>query len=271
MCDKQGVYEKIFLPVHYELNRQYIKSLGKIVLQVEGYLTNFELSILEQCSDIIDVELHYEACRFNKKLSSKFSNLGLELEEGYFYQIDFKKLEIINKSKTQRHLNVVTQSFSQRLLQVGFVKQRIYEYINAGIDAERIVVVTPDENFADMLRDFDSEGNFNFAKGVTLGVSKFYKALKASYDYLDNSTVENRSRVQRFYISHQLQNSFKRPVNEVDFESVLAPFLEYECESRVIQIIQEELYTFKKVLDQLYGSSLKSALHLFKTYCFTIH
>ncbi len=263
LCEERGIYEKIFLPQDYELNKQYIKNLGKIILHVEGYLTNFELSILQQCSKITDVELHYEASRFNKKLSSKFSDLGLELEEGTAYHINFNTLEIISKSRIVNQFNVVTQSFSQRLLQVGFVKQRIYEYINSGIDAEHIVVVTPDENFTEMLRDFDGEGNFNFAKGTSLVSSKFYKSLKASYDVLDNATVENQSRIERLKIIHQLKSNFKRPVAEVDFESLLVPFMEYELESRVKQIIHEELYTFTKVLEQLHASSLKSALHLF--------
>ncbi len=263
LCDDKGVYEKIFLPHDYTLNKRYIESLGSIVLHVEGYLTNFELTVLQQCSELVDVTLYYEAGRFNKKLTSKFHDLGLELQEGNAYRINFNTREIESERSVNNTPRIVTQSFSQRLLQVGFVKQRIYEYINSGIDVERIVVVTPDENFANMLRDFDHEGNFNFAKGMSLVHSKFYRSLKAVYDVLDNATVENRSRAERFAITHRLESHFKRSVAEVDFEALLVPFMEYETDSRVRQSVHEALYTFTRVLEQLQSNSVKSALHLF--------
>ncbi|MEA2112055.1 MAG: PD-(D/E)XK nuclease family protein [Campylobacterota bacterium] len=263
VCDDNAVYDRIFLQESYILNEEYIRSLGKIILHVEGYLTNFELNILQECSQLIEVELIYEASQFNEKLSSKFLELGLELKIGYEYRIDFKRVQILSQGSVNRVFNVTTQSFGQRLLQVAYVKHRIYKYINAGIEPQKIVVVTPDENFTDMLRDFDDEGYFNFAKGDALNSSKFYRALKAYYDYLDNSTVENLSRINKLSLDSQLKSSFKRNISEISFEDLMTPFLNYEDNSRIKKIISEELYSFKNVLKQLSGATLKSALHLF--------
>jgi RecB family exonuclease len=263
LCDAKGIYDRIFLPQSYELHVAYIKSLGKVTLHIEGYLTNFELTILQECAQYIEVILIYEANQFNKKLSSKFLELGIALELDHEYHINLNDKKILSFKQVSKRVDVMTQPFSQRLLQVAYVKERVYAYVNEGIDVSRIVVITPDENFADMLRDFDDEGYFNFAKGISLSNSLFYRALKASYDYLDNKTVENLSRVERYGIKNELQHHFKAQMCHIDFELLLAPFVAAEPDKRVHQILNEEFYSITKLLETLHDATLKSALHLF--------
>ena len=263
LCDTHHVFEKIFVPDTYVLNRDYLKSLGSIVLHVEGYLTQWELSILQQCAACVELIVIYEANQFNRKLTSKFLALGVTLEEGYEYRINLKTLTILSQTEVEHTLEVATQPFSQRLLQVAYVKERIVNYVNSGIDVSRIVVVTPDETFSQMLHDFDDEGYFNFAKGIPLTHSMFYKALKASYDEADNSSVENRSRAERFGIHHHLKQVFHQAVKTVNFEALLEPFFRQEEDRRVMQIVHEECYRFTALIEQLQETTLKSALHLF--------
>ena len=264
LCDARQVFEKIFLPDCYTLNIPYLKSLGRVILHVEGYITRWELTLLQQCAEHTEVLLVYETSRFNTKLTSRFQALGMDLEEGYEYILDFETLTISSQRKVERSLRQVeTHSFSQRLLQVAYVKERIVSYVNSGIDARRIVVVTPDENFAQILQDFDDEGYFNFAKGISLSRSRFYRALKASYDEADNSSVENRSRVARFGIDNDIKRHFRDPLATLEFKALLTPFLEAEEDVRVRQSVQEEYYRFESLMQQLQKTPLKSALHLF--------
>ncbi len=263
LCDTNAVYEKIFVPDAYALHHTYLKSLGRVMLHVEGYLTQWELHLLQQCAEYVELIVIYETSKFNRKLTSKFQALGIALQEGYKYQINLQTLEILSQTEVKRVLNVTTQPFSQRLLQVAYVKERIVHYVNSGIEADNIVVVTPDETFAQMLHDFDDEGYFNFAKGIPLSNTLFYKALKASYDEADNSSVENRSRIARFGIDNTLKRDFHLSVKAVDFDALLVPFIEIEEDTRVKQIIYEEQYRFKILLTQLQETTLKSALHLF--------
>ncbi len=263
VCDANMVFEKIFLPDAYMLNTTYLKSLGRIILHVEGYITQWELTILQECAQHCEIIVIYETSTFNQKLTARFRELGLDLHEGYEYQINLQTLEILSYTKVKRTLHVTTQPFSQRLLQVAYVKERIAHYVNAGIDANSIVVITPDETFAQILHDFDDEGYFNFAKGIPLSHSLFYRALKASYDEADNSSVENRSRIARFGIDNTLKRDFHLMVRAVDFDALLVPFMEKEEDIRVKQVVHEEQYRFRALMQQFPERPLKSALHLF--------
>ncbi|MDF1880314.1 PD-(D/E)XK nuclease family protein, partial [Sulfurimonas sp. MAG313] len=150
-------------------------------------------------------------------------------------------------------------------LQVSFVKQRVQEFIDKGIEAEKIVLVLPNENFAEHLKRFDEKCNFNFAMGESLRSSKFVQALEAVSQYLDDKTVQNRARLNRIGVdlAEGLQEKYKGLISELNFEELMLPFLEVENNKRVLKIIKEELFYFDKLLPILNDSTFKSALHLF--------
>ena len=265
LCEEKKVLDPIFLPQQYVLNEAYLKSLGEAELYALGYLTNFEMKVLTECAKIIPLSLRYSANRFNAKLTKKFEALGLEIAPESTQSIDLQRLEVNDVAPDSAQISATVESFSQSLLQVGFIKQKVYAFIEKGMAPEKIVVVLPDEGFAQHLRRFDEEGNFNFAMGIPLLQSRFIEALEAPMSYLENSSVENTARLNRVgaTLLEGLFPTYRSPVSGLDFSALMEPFIEQEHDRAVIDIVREELYYFEKILPALGDAPLKSALHLF--------
>ncbi|MBE0498826.1 MAG: PD-(D/E)XK nuclease family protein [Campylobacterales bacterium] len=265
LCEEKKILDPIFLSKKYRLNEAYVRSAQEIELYVEGYLTNFELKILTECAQIVPLRLHFYANRFNTKMQEKLKALSVAVVSDKNQTINLSRLTIETVSALKKEYEISCESFSQRVLQVAFIKQKVYEFTQKGIKAENIAVILPDESFAQHLRRFDTKCNFNFAMGESLVSSTFVHALNAVTEYLDTPSVQNRSRINR--IGAELVEAFagvyKADVDGLDFRSLLQPFMEKEKNKAVLKIIDEELFYFDKLLGILQGSSFKSALHLF--------
>lgn len=265
LCEEKKILDPIFLSKKYRLNEAYVRSAQEIELYVEGYLTNFELKILTECAQIVPLRLHFYANRFNTKMQEKLKALSIAVVPEKNQTINLSTLTIEAVSSLKKEYTISCESFSQRVLQVAFIKQKVYEFTQKGIKAENIAVILPDESFAQHLRRFDTKCNFNFAMGETLASSTFVRALNAVTEYLDTPSVQNRSRINR--VGAELLGAFagvyKADVEGLDFRSLLLPFMEKEKNKAVLKIIDEELFYFEKLLGILQGSSFKSALHLF--------
>jgi RecB family exonuclease len=265
LCEEKKILDPIFVSKKYRLNEAYVRSAQEIELYVEGYLTNFELKILQECAQIVPLRLHFYANRFNTKMQEKLKALSVAVVPDKNQTINLSTLSIEATSDLKKEYKISCESFSQRLLQVAFIKQKVYEFTQKGIAAENIAVILPDESFAQHLRRFDTKCNFNFAMGESLASSTFVHALNAVTEYLDTPSVQNRSRINR--VGAELVGAFagiyKADVEGLDFRSLLLPFMEKEKNKAVLKIIDEELFYFEKLLGILQGSSFKSALHLF--------
>ncbi len=265
LCQEKKVLDTIFVPKHCQLNHAYIKSLGSVELHALGYLTNFELNLLFQCAAIIPVTINYTANKFNSKLTQKFRDLGCAVEEGYVQRIHLDTLVVEKGNIFEEQIDAEVESFSQSLLQVGFVKQKVYEMTQTGLKPEEIVVVLPDESFAEHLRRHDTENNFNFAMGIPLVQSLFVSSLEAVMQYIENSTVENSARLNRVgaELYEKLLPFYHARIDGLEFSLLMEPFLEKEHDQAVVELVKEELYYFEKIIPVLEGATLKSVLHLF--------
>jgi len=265
LCEEKKVLDPIFLPQQYTLNENYLRSLQEVELHALGYLTNFEMQVLMECAKIVPFSLRYSANRFNTKLTKKFESLGIKIVANSEQCIDLRTLEVDTVNTVSEQINATVESFSQALLQVGFIKQKVYAFTEKGIAPEKIVVVLPDEGFAGHLRRFDNEGNFNFAMGIPLAQSSFLECLTAVMDYMENGSVENTARLNRVgaELLEGLFSGYYAPVSSSDFRTLMEPFIEKERDKTVVDIVREELYYFEKILPALGDAPLKSALHLF--------
>ncbi len=265
LCEERKVLDPIFLPRHYRLNVSYLKTLGEVELYAIGYLTNFELEVLTSCAETTPIFLRFSANQFNVKLTDKLEKIGIPVVKNSSQRINLQTLEVDDVRPNKEEINATVESFSQSLLQVGFIKQKVYALIKKGMAPEKIVVVLPDENFAQHLRRFDTEGNFNFAMGIPLSQSSFVESLDAVMQYMENKTVENRARLNRIgaELLEGLYANYLSAVSGLDFSALMEPFLEKEHDKAVTDIVREELYYFEKILPILQEAPLKSALHLF--------
>jgi inactivated superfamily I helicase len=265
LCLKRKIFDPIFLPKYYAFNSEYVKSLGEIKLIVEGYLTAFELEILQKCADITNVKLELSTTQFNKKVRERFALLGFLLESRKKYLLDLNALEILKEEDINENKNVECYSFSEQILQVAFVKQKVYEYLQSGLTCEEIVVILPNESFASLLKLYDKEGNFNFAMGKKFTQTHSYMHLSAVCEYIETPTVQNGARLKRYKSTFYelLYPLYYKSMQEIDFAELMQIYsnsLHVRAEKK---IIEEELYSFVKLKNIYNDLNLKSTLHLF--------
>jgi RecB family exonuclease len=265
ICKREGVLESIFLKKEYRLNHDYLKRFKKLSIVLEGYLTNFELDILLECSKIITLEIEYESTKYNKKTSEKFINLGFNIVEGYRYILNLSDREIDKQEQAIYNNNILCKQFTQRLEQIAFIKQQLYLMIKEGIEPEHIAIIVPDESFAKQIRLFDDEKNFNFAMGRLFSESRLYKKLDSAIELLDNQTIQNSCRVDRLAktLHEKLLPVYHQPYTKELFEDVVQFCLKDEDDSRIVEIIEQEIYSFLTLDEHLKSLSLKQVLHIF--------
>lgn len=265
LCDERKYLDKIFLPDIYEFNEGYATSHEKITLKIDGHLTNFELSLLEKCAQVTEIEIVFVSSKFNSKMQSKLLYLGFDLEVDYKYTLSLNSKTIIQKEPITQNENISCSSFSESLLQVAFVKEKIYEFIQKGYEAQNIAVVLPSESKAEILRSFDEKSNLNFAMGEPFRNSRLYRELHAIIEAIDTDSKENMARKERVgdALYEKLQKIFYKESDEVDFIAFLQEIQENFANKREIKIYEEEVFSFTKLLPFMKDMRIKSLLNLF--------
>ncbi len=188
ILDQHKLVDKINITSEYSINKEYITSFEQIDIYLEGYLSNFEHSIIEQISSFTSTTLKFEYNQFNKKSIQQINNKNLNLELNNRYHIDYSNNIILSKEKINNiKYDATINSFNLKLSQIAFIKHSIYELIEKkNIQAEDIVVVLPDEQFASYLKRFDNEHYFNFAMGYDIKDSTTYQITSSIARYLND-------------------------------------------------------------------------------------
>ncbi len=239
LLDKNGYCDKLTMPSLYQLNNSFIKSFSKIVLNLEGYLTNYEIELFLKISKLTNVEVRFQKTSFNQNMFLKLEPFGENL----------KTFEIKNNTRL-----ITKESFKDELLQVAFIKRQVYEFLKKGIKAEDIAVVLPDKAFALHLQNFDYENNFNYAFGYPFSSTLIYKKLEAVYNFLSEQNIENVYRLKRYFSDIDFIKEFKtKPYFEI------LKSLNHDEN----KIYLEELYLFEKLLPHIAHLPFEKVLHLF--------
>ncbi len=264
LCEEKKIFDRIFLPELYRLNRPWIATLEALEVSAEGYFTRFELGLLREMAEIIPVTLLFEATPYNVKMQERLADIGIETRPGYEYRIDLSRMAIASCDRIETDAAIAATPLSERILQTAFVKQKVYEMITEGMDPERIAVVLPDERFVPLFRPFDEEGNFNFAMGVSLDASMTVRRAKALMQYAEHPGVENSMRLRRLCPdgADALLKAYPSGCDASQFIEIVEQLLEGESEA-VAQIVREERFYFERLIPRLGESSLRSLLHLF--------
>ena len=265
LCNEKKLLDKIFLPKLYKFNEAYAKKDKNIIIQLDGHLTNFELELLQKAQKFTKITVRFWATRFNQKMQNKLNALGFALEAGYAYELLLNESKVINKEKIQRNYNITCNSFSESLLQVSFVKQKIYEFVQKGYKSENIAVILPNEAMASLIKSFDEKCNLNFAMGESFQSSTLYTKLNATLKAIEQDSKENEARVQRvgdeLYL--KLYSIYYKKVAEIDFMTTMQDITENFSNKTEIKIFNEELHKFEKILDFMKDMSVKSLFNIF--------
>ncbi len=265
LCEKNKILDKIFLPKLYDFNDVYVKAHKEISITVDAHLTNFELKLLEKCSNETQVNILFTTSKFNQNMQAKFRNLGIALEEDYEYTISLNSKTIKNKTKRVKNKKITCQSLSESLLQIAFIKHKLYEFVKKGYKAENIAVVLADEQLAGKLKSFDEKSNFNFTMGDSYKQSTLYEKFNASLELLNQKSKENNARLMRVgdWLYTKLVNVYHNDFSEIEIIKILEEYKGEFSNKRELKIYNNELYSLKNILPFMQGMSVKSLLSLF--------
>ena len=268
LVEEKLLVDPIFLPQKAQLNEAYINGIGNLEIVLEGYLTQYELNLLLEASQLIPVSIRVFANSYNEKMLSRFRELGFELESGFEYLLDLTSRSIAEKNIYNEKLEVTTASFSERILQVGFIKKQVSEFIlDKKMAPEEIVVILPTEAFAQTLALYDDNNMFNFAMGLPFSESLFIKRMEAITAYFDHPVQEQLHRRNR--LIEGIESAFevmRLHYSEVISMTLFEKIIQNLCvgvDEKSIEIIDKELFSFKKLETLLATATFKIMLQLF--------
>lgn len=182
-----GFYDEITAPQSYRLNEVYLRSFERIEIDIDGNPSAFEFEILKGAAALSTLVLNFKSTQLNSKPVRAIGEIcGIEFEPGKRYSVNLSSGEILREEALGAGGEIVYRSFELRSLQAGYVFEKISSFVRAGIATERIVVILPDESFADTLRLYDeriakargSHRMLNFAMGKSVKDSLFYVTLE---------------------------------------------------------------------------------------------
>jgi ATP-dependent helicase/nuclease subunit B len=261
----KGWSDPIFSKSVVHINEGYVREFDQITVHVEGYLSQYELKVLEACAAITPLHCVYHATEYNQKMTERLRELSLEIQDGYRTLFSLSTLQIIEEIPIEKLSHITCEVFRNRLIQVGFVKAKIVAMVEDGIAPENIVVVVPDEQFARYLRLLDEEDNFNFAMGSSMGDERIIRNMDAIELYLEEQSAENKARVSKVDsdLLEWVKAHYYLPFIYTDLEYLCVTLSESMKRMEAKKILAEELHRFKPLSDSLSGMEFKSAIRIF--------
>jgi len=226
LLDENG-YIDIFLIEDYEINDKLLEGIDEIDIYLDGYLSKFDIEILSKIDKKISI--YFSVSKFNKSLIKKMFK---EFEEGYKYKIDFNTKEVLEKYPLSNQANIEVSCFSKKFDEINFVFAKIAEFIEEGLNPDKIAVILPDESFSRYLEEFDEFNNLNFAMGRSFIESNLYIKLNAIYSYLVNK--DEVSRLKSLDV-----------IEEFDKKDIIE-FIKDIATNEELKLIDEELFKIEK-------------------------
>ncbi|HEC1548972.1 TPA: PD-(D/E)XK nuclease family protein [Campylobacter upsaliensis] len=280
LLKRENLYDELSLPLSYTLNLDFLEDYESIIYDLEGFLSHFELSLLLQIAKHKELILRFKISKFNLAYFKELPFLkDVNLKENYHYEFNITQNILLKKESLKpKSAFVKVQQFELRILQVAFVLDEISSFIRAGLKAEDIVVITPDESFCDFLRLLDQNNMLNYASGVSIKESLFYQRLRSLYEsanlddlhFDDNKDYFNEA--QNFDLHNSLLHYFELDFKEFKehftkecefsyFETLIKQFLANE-NSELRLFVEKELFFIKNLLTNQ-KLNLKQILELF--------
>ncbi|EAK0804989.1 hypothetical protein A0Z06_04905 [Campylobacter lari] len=281
LLHEQNLYDDISLVLDYEINNDFLKNYDEIIFDFQGFLNAFEVELLLKVKEILPLKVQFNCTKFNKDFLSSLSFLqGLSLKENHAYLYDVNQAQILQECPFVQENKITYKSFNLRSLQAAFVFEKINSFLKAGISAKDIVVITPDENFVDILRLYDKNNVLNYANGESIKHTFFYHRLKTLYesakddefeyelseDFFDRQKLNKHLCNLHFYPSGvdfiEFKKFFDENISFDFFENFIHNLLEDINNQELQDYIYQEL-AFIKELIKTHTLSFKQILELF--------
>ena len=198
LLTEKGYSDKAFTPKNYRLNEGFVRSYESIEIHLEGYLSHFELGLLEQIAQQTPLSIHYTLSPFNVKMKERFEALGITLPTHSHVHFSLTDKNILSQSKNLLKIETKVYAVEEREEQVALAFAQIQNFVSAGIKPEEIVLILPDESFKEHFSLFDKHNNLNFAMGYDYSAGRVYKSLDAIYTHWQNFDTQSKKRLERY-------------------------------------------------------------------------
>jgi len=223
LLDAKGLTDRMFIPEAYTLNEGFIKGYEQIEIHLEGYLSLFELELLQKAAEHTSVIIHYSTSAFNRKMLERFETYGIVLKEKRAVCFDLGAKHLLSDLPDTTEIEAEVNSVEEREEQVALAFVKIEEMVRSGIAAEEIVLLLPDEKFKEHFMLFDVRNNLNFAMGYDYSNGRSYKLLEALYTYWQRHDKESIQLMERYGLNKEKADSLNmsQKVNTEGFFAAL--------------------------------------------------
>ncbi len=198
LLESHGYTDKAFVPQDYRLNEGFLSNYESIEIHLEGYLSHFELSLLEEISKHVLLSIHYTTSKFNVKMQERFEALGVKLPNNSHIHFSLSDKKILHLENNESFLNATVYAVEEREEQIAIAFREIEKMVKSGIDPEKIVLILPDESFKEHFTLFDTHNNLNFAMGYDYSNGRIYKSLEALYIYWQSRDDDSKKLLERY-------------------------------------------------------------------------
>lgn len=282
LLEAENLYDDILLPEIYSLNESYVRGFDEIVIDIDGFLSEFEWKLILKISKLVTLKIRFQTSKFNQKLVEKISQIsGLAPQNFSLYQkfeLNFNDMSLTQTDWVNRQNVVQVREFGLRSLQCAYVMAKVSEFVKDGLKPENIVVILPDESFSEILRLHDSGRMFNYAMGENLKRTKFFQILSRitrtineeispDFDYENAQSYDEEGFIlgllgvkkelfERFKAAYELPCEFEM------FEGLVNEILALQEDKRVGKKVQNELFMLGN-LARYFKFSLRQICEIF--------
>jgi len=258
LLDTQGFTDKAFIPSSYKLNEGFLQGYESIEIHLEGYLSHFELELIEKVAEKTQLIIHYTTSKFNLKMQERFKALGMSLVNDTHVSFDLTHKKILTNQTNYAKISAKVFSVEERQEQIAVAFVQIEKMVRSGMNPEEIVLILPDENFKEHFTLFDSHNNLNFAMGYDYSKGRNYKLLEALYKYWQSFDAEHRYLLERYGFDLEKIKKLsptKRCKIEVFFSVIdglgllECPLIDGEKKEKVNEHVYEKYLHFLKIFE----------------------
>ena len=259
LLEAKGLTDKAFIPSSYRLNVGFLSTYENIEIHLEGYLSYFELALLEEISKQVPLTLHYTTSRFNMKMQERFETLGIKLPNNRHTSFSLTTKKILNTEENNAKIDAKVYAVEERQEQIAVAFREIEKMVQSGISPEEIVLILPDESFKEHFTLFDAHNNLNFAMGYDYSNGRIYKSLEVLYRYWQGRDDEPKKLLERYGFNIEALDTLgsAKRVNVADFFKLIdglglhdSPLLDGERKEKFNEGVQERYLHFVKVLEE---------------------
>lgn len=263
ICIREGWSDRIFNSEYTTMQHDFLQNFETITIMVEGYLSRYEIVLLRECAEHLEVVVNYNTTVYNRKMTARFEEMGFELSERMEYRLSLSEIRVIDEHPLRLNRSVTCEVFHARLSQIGFIKASVEAFVEEGIAPEKIVVVLPDEDAAEMLKGFDTEENFNFAMGSSFSNNTLYRELESITLFLDEASVLNRERIRNIKAStiDWFKSRYPQKFQFSQLEELIT--LLEDAEETSIEMIRDELHRFSHLSHVLEQMDFRAVFRIF--------